>query len=84
MKSLDIFVNLNREILDLIFAYLPTDFIEQLYYDMTTKSYWMNFPVQLTHGFWLNKAQKEFKMTKHEFNDSTVKGYFRYAEIVLI
>ncbi len=74
--------NLPRELLTIIFTYLPATFIEELYYDKSTEKYWMGFPVRLDHNFWQNKALIDFNVTKDEFDNSQTKGYYRYAQIV--
>jgi hypothetical protein len=77
-----IFSDLPKDILFLIFTNLPINYIQILYYDKKTKSYWFNFPVRLTHNFWTVKACKDFMLTEQEFNYSHAKGYNRYAEIL--
>jgi len=75
-------VNLPQEILEMIFIKLPPDYLEILYYDEMNKCYWMNFSVRLSNTFWINKTCYDYSVTENEFNDSNLKGYYRYAEIL--
>jgi hypothetical protein len=76
------YAEMSNDLLFMIFIRLPTNVIQEIYYDTINKIYWTNFPVRLDHNFWLNKATYEFKITEKDFNDSSEKGYYRYAEIL--
>jgi hypothetical protein len=77
-----IFLRLPQEILEMIFIKLPINFMENLYYDKINKTYWMNFPVRLSNRFWINKTYYDYLITETEYNNSSKRGYYRYAEIL--